>query len=301
MADLSDVTRLLEQLATSAVYPNGTSQPSVAGMDVRIYEGWPIPTQLDLDVAGQEMAGTPPVPVPRPGGKVCNVSVYPMPGATNANVFQILDDTYTIVNPNYGLAAPTVSGNTITITGQPVTGEYLTVILNNVDVVSSSQITLAAVLNDLVTKINGLNKGYTATTDGVSTLTITGWAYLTVRQGSVGTLAKVTHRQRQGVMVSVWAPDHSSRATLAAAIDVLIKENLVNSLPDTSQCLLTYNRTSQSDEMQAETIYRRDLVYEAEYATLQQFPGYVVTSASFQIQGGNFYMPTLPPTITTDP
>src|SRR6516225_8573850 len=105
-------------------------------MDVRIYEGWPIPAQLDLDMAGQVLSGTPPVPTARPGGKVANVSVYPMPGAT-ANVFQILDDTYTIVNPNYGLAAPTVSGNVITVSGTPVAGEYLTVILNNVDVVSS--------------------------------------------------------------------------------------------------------------------------------------------------------------------
>jgi hypothetical protein len=299
MADLSDVTRALEQLVTSAVYPNGIGQPSVAGMDCRIFEGWPIPAQLDLDVAGQVLTGTPPVPTTRPGGKVADISIYPMPGA-DATVFQILDDTYTIVNPNYGLAAPTISGNEITVTGAPVAGEYLTIILDNLNVASSSQPTLVAILNDLVTQINVFGP-YTATTDGVDSITIDGWAYLTVRQGSVGTLAKVTHRQRHGVMVTVWAPDHVSRTALAAAIDVLIKENLVVTLPDTSQAVLTYERTNLSDEMQAQTIYRRDLIYLAEYATLQQFPGYVITSTQFQIQGGNFYMPTLPPTITTDP
>lgn len=299
MADLSDVTRMIETLATQAVYPNGTSQPSVAHMDVRIYEGWPIPAQLDLDVAGQVLTGTPPMPHPRPGGKVANVSVYPMPGAA-ANVFQILDDTYTIIDPNYGLTAPTVVDDKITVTGTPVPGEYLTVILDNTNTASSSQPTLPAILNDLVAQINAFGI-YDVSTDGVSSLTIDGWAYMTVRQGSVGTLAKVTHRQRQGVMVTVWAPDHVSRATLAAAIDVLFKENVVVSLPDTSQMVLTYNRTSTSDEMQAQTIYRRDLIYEAEYATLQQFPGYVITSAQFQIQGGNWYAPTEPPTITTDP
>ena len=299
MADLSDVTRLLETLATQAIYPNGTASPSVAAMDVRIYEGWPIPAQLDLDMAGQILAGTPPVPTTRPGGKVANVSVYPMPGAA-ANVFQILDDTYTIVDPNYGLAAPTVSGNQIYVTGAPVPGEYLTVILDNVNVASSSQPTLVAILNDLVAQINAFGP-YTATTDGVNAIIITGWAYLTVRQGSVGTLAKVTHRQRQAIMVTVWAPDHVTRTTLAAAIDVLVKENLVASLSDTSQCVLTYSRTNLSDEMQAQTIYRRDLVYEAEYATLQQFPGYVITSAQFQFQGGNWGVVTNPPIITTDP
>ena len=299
MADLADVTALLANLAEQAIYPNGTSQPSVANMDVRVYEGWPISTQLDLDMAGQVLIGTPPTPHPRPGGKVANVSIYPMPGATSS-VFQILDDTYTIVDPNYGLAAPTVVDNKITVTGAPVAGEYLTIILDNLNVASSSQSTLVGILNDLVAQINALGP-YTATTNGVDSITIDGWAYLTVRQGSVGTLAKVTHRQRQGVMVTVWAPDHVTRTTLAAAIDVLVKQNLVNSLPDTSQCVLTYDRTNVTDEMQAQTIYRRDLVYEAEYATLQQFPGYVITSTQFQIQAGNFYMPTLPPTITTDP
>jgi hypothetical protein len=297
VADLSDVTRLIETLATSAIYPNGAASPSVANMDVRIYEGWPIPTQLDLDMAGQILTGTPPVPTTRPGGKVANVSIYPMPGAT-ATVFQILDDTYTIVNPNYGLAAPTVSGNVITVSGTPVTGEYLTVILNRVDVLSSSQSTLSALLADLASQASG--KGYSAIATA-TTLTVSGWFDMVVRQGSVGTLAKVTHRQKQAVMVTVWAPDHVTRTTLAAAIDVLIKENLVVSLPDTSQCVLIYDRTNLSDEMQAQTIYRRDLVYAAEYATLQQFPGWVITSANFQIQGGNWYMPTNPPTITTDP
>jgi hypothetical protein len=299
VADLADVTALLANLAEQAIYPKGNSQPSVANMDVRVYEGWPISTQLDLDMAGQILTGTPPTPHPRPGGKVANVSVYPMPGAA-ADVFQILDDTYTIVDPNYGLTAPTVSGNEITVTGAPVAGEYLTVILDNLNVASSSQQTLVAILNDLVAQINAFGI-YTAITDGVDSITVTGWAYMTVRQGSVGTLAKVTHRQRQAVMVTVWAPDHVTRTTLAAAIDVLVKATLISSLPDTSQVKLTYSRTNVSDEMQAQIIYRRDLVYEAEYATLQQFPGYVITSAQFQIQGGNWYMPTVPPTITTDP
>ena len=39
MADLSDVTAYLAQRAASAVYPNGTTSPSVASMDCLIYEG----------------------------------------------------------------------------------------------------------------------------------------------------------------------------------------------------------------------------------------------------------------------
>jgi hypothetical protein len=53
LADLSDVTAYLYQQAIAAVYPSGTSQPSVAAMDVRLFEGWPIPDQLDRDLAGE--------------------------------------------------------------------------------------------------------------------------------------------------------------------------------------------------------------------------------------------------------
>ena len=302
MADLSDVTSALAALASSAVYPSGTGQPSVCGLDTRIFEGWPLSQQLDLDMSGEWMQGTPPKPAPRPGGKVCNVSVYPLPGAT-AEVYQLLDSTYTVVNPNYGLTTA-VAGNVITVTGAPVTGEFLTVILYvgsmSGKVISSNKTTVPAILNDLMAQAASL--GFTLTTDGISTLTIVSnvWSFV-VRQGSVGTLAKVTHRQRQAITIIVWAPDYRSRIALAAAIDVLIKENLIITMPDTSQCKLTYNRTSVSDDLQLHTIYRRDLVYDAEYATLQQFPGYVITSATFNIQGGNWGVVTNPPTITIDP
>ena len=82
MADLSDITHYLAVQSANAVYPNGIAQPSVANCDVRIFEGWPLPDQLQLDMEGKMLAGTPPVPVTRPGGPVANVSIYPMPGAT---------------------------------------------------------------------------------------------------------------------------------------------------------------------------------------------------------------------------
>jgi hypothetical protein len=45
--------------------------------------------------------------------------------------------------------------------------------------------------------------------------------------------------------------------------------------------LLTGSHTTQTDEQQVVTIYRRDLVYIAEYATVTLFPGYVITSITY--------------------
>lgn len=302
MADLQDVCDYLVQVAASAAYPNGTSQSSVAGMDIRIMEGWPLPEQLDRDLGGTMLSGTPPAPVPRPGGPCADISVYPMPGAT-AVPFQILDDTYTIVPPVYGITIVSVVNGVITCSGAPGTGEYLTCVIDRAHVISSTQPTLSALLADLATQ--AITAGYAASSTA-TTLTIPYTFELDVRLGAVGTLAFVTWRQRQGIMVSVWAPDHTSRATIASAIDNLIKQTLVVVMPDTSQAKITYSRTNQTDEYQTVTLYRRDLIYEAEYATLEQFPGYVITSVTFNIQGGNWGLPgapppTVPPTITVDP
>ena len=278
MADLSDVCAYLRAAIATAVYPNGTSQPSVAATDCRIYEGWPIPDQLDQDMAGKTLAGSPPMPTTRTGGPVANVSIYPMQGAT-ATPYQILDKTYTITPPAYGLTV-TSDGTTITVSGTPTAGEYLTIVANRSKVYSETGATASAIIAALAADLAADFPGATHTG---STLTIPNLYELHARQGAVATLGKVTHRQKQSIMVTVWAPTHASRSAFAGAIDVVLKETNRITMPDTSQAIVVYNRTNQTDEQQAATIYRRDLIYDVEYATLQTFPGYVVTSFDLTI------------------
>jgi hypothetical protein len=274
VADLSDVTAYLATQVASAVYPNGDSQPSVAAMDCLIYEGWPIPDALDLDMAGNTKNADR-VVVPRTGGPRANVSIFPMQG-TGVNVYQIQDETYTIVPVSYGMSV-TQNGNTITVSGQPNAGEYLTLVCDDRFVYSLSGANTAALLAALATAAQA---NYPSASSTSTTLTVPTSRSLIVRQGGIGTLGKVTHRQRHSVMVTVWAPTRVARSALASAIDVALKENIRVAMPDTSQALVIYSRTNVSDEQQSTTIYRRDLVYEVEYATLQTFPGNVITTVN---------------------
>ncbi|SHG91623.1 hypothetical protein [Bradyrhizobium erythrophlei] len=278
MADLSDLTAYLAQQAASAVYPSGTSSASVANMDCRIFEGWPIPNQLDLDMAGKMQNADGEV-VSRPGGPVANVSIFPMQG-TGVNVYQNLDKTYVIQAPSYGMTF-SLDGDTITVTGQPKTGEYLTLIIDDGVVCSQGGATTAALLAALATEAQG--SGYSGASSTADTLTVPAGHSLVVRQGGTGKLGKATHRQRHSVMVTVWAPNQATRATLAKAIDNLIKQTIRASMPDTSQATILYNRTNVIDEQQSQTIYRRDLIYDVEYATVEQFVGYVITSTQTSI------------------
>ncbi|MBR0693673.1 hypothetical protein [Bradyrhizobium lablabi] len=278
MADLSDVTAYLAQQAAAAVYPNGTSQPSVAAMDCRIFEGWPLPDQLDRDMLGQTLAGSPSAPASRPGGTVANVSIYPLPG-TGVAVYQILDETYLITPPAISTTF-TLVGNLITVSGALSSGEYLTLVIDDAVVCSQTGANVAAMLAALAAQ--AVAAGYAATSTA-TTLTIPFGHSLVVRQGGKAVQGKVTHRQRHSIMVTVWAPTHAARSTLASAIDNLIKQSNKVAMPDTSQAIVVYSRTNISDELQAAAIYRRDLIYDVEYATVEQFPAYVITSVQVSI------------------
>jgi len=270
MADLSDVTAFLAGLATTAIYPNGTGQPSVANLDCRIFEGWPLPDQLDMDMAGTMLQNS---VVTRPGGPVANVSVFPMPG-TGVSTNQILDDTFVISQPVYGMT-PVLAGNVLTVGGQPNEGEYLTVELNRGNIYSRTGTTTAVLLAALLLDIQSQ---YPTATGDATSITFPDNFSLLVRQGGKGVMGKVTWRQRHDIMVTTWAHNHAVRKTLADAVDNYIKQNIRVTLPDTSQAIIRYSRTNISDEQQVQTIYRRDLIYQVEYATVQQFPGYVITS-----------------------
>lgn len=65
MADLSDVTGALVDLIVATLYPNTINAPSTIGNGVKIYEGWPAPDVLDVDL-GADPA-------------ILHVTVYPRP------------------------------------------------------------------------------------------------------------------------------------------------------------------------------------------------------------------------------
>ncbi|WP_439398705.1 hypothetical protein ACRQ5Q_15130 [Bradyrhizobium sp. PMVTL-01] len=281
MADLTDVTAYLAQQVAAAVYPNGTSSPSVAGMDCRIFEGWPLADQLDLDLAGYRMDNSqnPPVKVKRPGGPCANVSIFPMLGQ-GAPTYQILDETYVITPPPIGLAF-TLSGNTITVSGQPAPGEFLTVICDDAVVVSQTGATAQALLAALAAEAQ---PHYPAASSTATTLTIPVGHSIVVRQGGEGVMGKVTHRQKQSIMITVWAPNQVVRKALASAIDVAIKSKSKITLPvDTSQATVFYSRTNTIDEEQAKGLWRRDLIFDVTYATVEKFDGFTITSTKVTI------------------
>jgi hypothetical protein len=64
MADLSEVGDTLKGIIVAAVYPNGTAAPSVGNCDIRVFQGWPDPVQLESDLNASK----------------AQISIFPRPG-----------------------------------------------------------------------------------------------------------------------------------------------------------------------------------------------------------------------------
>lgn len=272
MADLSDITAMMAQKVADIIYPDGVSAGSVVGSAVKIFEGWPTPETLDLDMLGQVRidgeirdVGT---------GPICSVSIHPDPEAAGA-VFQILNNPY-VVNPPVHTLVPVLTGNTVSVSGTPSPGEYVTVILDGRGAYSRVGASVGDILQAL---LQDMQEQYPSShIDGSGNLVIPAAGTIVVRTGAPCQMAQVSHRQKVMIRVTVWAPDPKRRSQIASLVDAALKSDLVVTLPDTSQALIVYLSTSQMDDHQTVAVYRRDLVYSVEYATLDTFTSYEVTA-----------------------
>lgn len=277
MADISDITTYLAGVVSAAVYPNGTGNASIAGMNVLVYEGWPISEQLDLDLQGKNPLRT---------GKTAHVSIFAPPNSSRAAPYQILDQTY-VVNPAAINCTVAVVGDQITLTGTPAAGEFLTIVADRANQYSRGGASASVILSALLADVQAQ---YPSATLVGNTLTVPDSFQLDVRQGGVGLLGKVLHRECQNVMVTVWAPDHATRSTLAKAIDIALKLNIVVTLSaiDGSDIKIVYQRTNTIDERQNVAIYRRDLFYDVEYATVELYAGTSITTVQNQFSPSEY-------------
>ena len=89
--------------------------------------------------------------------------------------------------------------------------------------------------------------------------------------GRVVTDAQVrqeVRRQEQGFRITCWCPNPATRDAAAGAIDQSLSGQRFISLPDGTSGRLTYAGNTVFDQSQNARLYRRDLTYNVEYATV---------------------------------
>lgn len=272
MADLSEVLTHIADLVTAIVYPNGPNSDGIPGTPARIQEGWPITAQMDLDLQGQMLQGT--TVVNNGIGPIANITISPLPGSP-ASPIQTLDNPKVLVPPVYGLVVQTTQ-DSVTISGAPSAEEFLTLVVDGSKTYSRGGATTSEILSSLLTDIQA---DYPSASITGSKLSIPGIDGIKALQGAPSIVGKITHRQYQLVTINIWAPDPQRRSLLSGVIDATLKdEDLKLQLPDSSEAIMRYERTTSHDEYQTVAIYRRDLVYRVEYATIVKWKAYPVTA-----------------------
>lgn len=247
MADQTDVETVLATLAAAALYPSGTSNPSVPGPDCRIYRGWPVPAALDADLA----AGRINVTVFPLEFKLRNVTRYPAQWAP--------------LEVSVPALQASVSGVSATFYGTASAAQLAGLLVDGRTYVYRTQ------AND-TPELVAANLAALVRADRIALLThasvaIPGAAQIEARTVADGGVLMELRRQEQHFRITAWCPDPASRDATASCIDADFAARRFIDLPDGTQGRLLYAATAVFDQSQDAALYRRDLIYSVEYAT----------------------------------
>jgi hypothetical protein len=286
MADISDVEQSIVDLVSGLVYPNGAGAPSAltGAVPVRVYRGWPLPASMDADMA----AGVANISVFSRGGTELNSTRYPV--------------DYQDVNQVTPTLTVSVRNNTVTIGGTlgPYASQFITVLMGPRFVVSYQPIatdTTTTIAQAIAAQISA---GFAIATTNGSVITVNSSTFIRALVGTTGSQLAETRRQRTQMQITIWCNVPAVRDELAKLIEPTLSLQTFLIMPDTSACRFRYHNTLVIDIAEKNLIYRRDLIYTAEYATTVGDDAVEVTSINNKIEGGNLgtgpvnnnYLPT---------
>lgn len=268
MADSTDVANALVTLIAVTAYPNGTGQASIApsAAPVLVYQGWPIATQLDIDLRA---------------GKV-HVSVFP---TATERVTESNAAEYQAPVLNAATFAMVTAGVTVTVTGTGGAGQNAALLIDGVPYVYAVQAGDTA--TSIATSLVALIVANRAASNVAGVITIPNARSISPRVGVQASAIRILRRQEKVFQISVWANSFTSRDPLASALDAALAGTFRLSLPDGTQCLVRYRSSIQHDDTQKASIYRRDMLYAVEYCLTD-----VVVTTQIVVDQLNLSVPT---------
>jgi hypothetical protein len=247
MADISDVEQALVSNISAILYPGGTVQSSIIGMPCRVYRGWPNSATLNSDL----------------GSGVVNVTIVTDNDSGRTTTRYLSEWRATPSTPGTTIS---VTGQSITVGGTPGTGDVVGALINGQAYAyrilpGDTSMQVAANLSQAI-------QANLAVALQGATITVLDAGVIVVRAVSDSAAHAETRRQEKDVRIICWCPSPIARDAVAAAIDQQIDLMPFMSLPDSSDARLVYKNTNSYDQAQNALLYRRDLIYIAEYPTI---------------------------------
>ena len=248
MADQSDVETLLVEMAASALYPNGATNPSAVGPVCRVYRGWPTPAGLDADL----------------GIGIVNVSVFPIDGG--ARTTTRYPETWFPTQATAPTLTAAVSGITATFSGTAASGQVAGLRVDDRSFVYRVQDgdTPAAVAANLGT----MARSAFAVSVVASSVAIPGAGTLQARVVADTPTMQEVRRQVRDFRITCWCASPAIRDSVATTLDQRFATARFVTFPDTTTGRLIFSGSTVFDQSENATLYRRDLVYTVEYPTI---------------------------------
>jgi hypothetical protein len=247
MADISDVEQALAEAVSAILYPAGSSQSSIIGALCRVYRGWPNSATLNTDL----------------NAGAVNVTIGVDNDSGRTTTRYLPEWTAASAQPGTVVSA---ESQTLTIAGHPAAGDVVGAMIDGVALAyrvqtGDSPDLIAANLGQLIRSIR------TANLQG-NTVTVPGAMSVIARVACDREASFESRRQEKDLRIACWCPTPTLRDAVAAAIDGAISHKGFLSLPDATEARIVYRNTASYDQAQNALLYRRDIIYTAEYATI---------------------------------
>ena len=247
MADQSDVEAALVTTIAAVVYPEGTAAPSIVGAQCRIFRGWPAATALTADLA----AG------------VVNITVFP-DGSSHHDFTRYIDEPK-VISKNVPTLAMDVAGTTATISGAANPGQVAGILVDNIAAVHRVQTSDTPEL--IAATLGAYLRTKRLTIVAGSSITIPNARNILGRVVADQTAQRETRRQRLGFRVTMWCPTPALRDLVSSTVDQTLSHSNWLVLPDGTSGFVRAVSSKVFDQSQNANLYRRDIIYDVEYAT----------------------------------
>lgn len=255
MADQTDVETALVSLIANAAYPAGTAVESAiigpAGpVTCRVYRGLPNAPALEADLARGVMHASV-FAEPHP---VKNVTRYPREWR------QVTPVPATLSVAAAGAGA-TFAGNCAAgqLAGIAVDGAIFPYAVQARDTPATVASNLAALLRAAGWLVNYAG----------STIAVPGATHLVARVVAGGIALRELKRQVQAFRISLWCGDPLTRDAAASLIDPALAAPQFVALADGASARVRFSASETTDKSIDAGLYRRDLIYDAEYPTTE--------------------------------
>lgn len=247
MADLSDVENAIVTVVIGALYPNGISLASVVGSPCRVYRGWPLPANLNSDLAA---------------GRV-NVTIFPstVPDEVPDRYF----DTLYAPIASCTLVA-TVTGQSVTISGLAAIGQVIGLLVDGTPF--SYAINGSDTTESIAANLGTLVSGARIAVLLGSTVSVPGAVSLIARVVMNTSVSEALRRQRREIQINCWCPSPALRDSVCSIVDTALAASSFIGLSDGTTAHVHYVSTQVYDQSQNALLYRRDLNYGFEFTTI---------------------------------